>query len=139
MHRAARLLIVMGYQTAAELVTQTRYSPAVQQQVAAALDAPAGADRDAACLAALIAAKKELRCNGKRPSEANILQRLGAVKKRLKKAAVKLAAGRWRRISAALRRGMATLKLGHAVLGMRRAQFARTHQRRPFRTSMRTH
>ncbi|KAK7240867.1 DnaJ molecular chaperone [Aureococcus anophagefferens] len=104
----------MGWLTAAELVTKTRYSEAVQQQVAAALDAPAGADRDAACLAALTEAEKELRCNGKRPSEANMLKRLGAVKKRLKKAAVKLAAGRWRRISAALRRGMATLKLGHA-------------------------
>ncbi|KAH8070488.1 hypothetical protein JL720_11754 [Aureococcus anophagefferens] len=98
----------MGWLTAAELVTKTRYSEAVQQQVAAALDAPAGADRDAACLAALTEAEKELRCNGKRPSEANMLKRLGAVKKRLKKAAVKLAAGRWRRISAALRRGMAT-------------------------------
>jgi len=115
----------MGWLTAAELVTKTRYSEAVQQQVAAALDAPAGADRDAACLAALTEAEKELRCDGKRPSEANMLKRLGGVKKRLKKAAVKLAAGRWRRISAALRRGMATLKLGHAVLGMRRAQFAK--------------
>lgn len=53
----------MGWLTAAELVTKTRYSEAVQQQVAAALDAPAGADRDAACLAALTEAEKELRCD----------------------------------------------------------------------------
>ena len=72
----------MGYQTAAELVAQTRYSPAVQQQVAAALDAPAGADRDAACLAALTEAEKELRCDGKRPSEANMLKRLRLPRRR---------------------------------------------------------
>ena len=139
MHRAARLLIVMGYQTAAELATQTRYSPATRLRIAAALDAPAGDARDAACLTLVDHLKKRLWGSGKRPNERKILKRLATVADRLTAAAVKLAAGRWRRISAALRRGMATLKLGHAVLGMRRAQFARTHQRRPFRTSMRTH
>ena len=72
----------MGWVTAAELVTKTRYSEAVQQQVAAALDAPAGADRDAACLAALTEAEKELRCDGKRPSEANMLKRLRLPRRR---------------------------------------------------------
>ena len=114
---------------AAEIAGRTRYSPEAQRLVVEALGMPAGDAKGAACVAARDALRRELLCCGKRPSEHALMGRVvrvtGPYEAAKNAAAVKMTLGHWWRIIASLRRGMATLRLGHKVLGMRRAAAAK--------------